>query len=200
MKLHPNYFLLACSVLMLLLFSILPVASFVVVIPLFHINGIIFATIYNAIMFLPIIIALLMIFMSLVNQRNTSLALSIIALVGIVLIGIFMKSIIVNGNLKWLKGSASLLISAINSTNGSSSIADIGQSIDWIASNFMILGIGYYAYAILALVYAVIAVVSPSSEDATVVMSSRRVPQSAAGSDVNPPTIKKDNNSNMGAY
>ncbi len=196
MKIHPNFAQLACAVLMLVLYCLLPVVSFVVVVPLLHINGIVFATMLNAIMFLPIILSILLIFFSLFNQRKLSLIVSILSIIGIIVIGILIKAIIVNGNLKWLKGSTTLLMNALNNADSASGIMDISQSIDWIASNFLVLGLGYYAYVLLTVVFAILVAVTSENTDTPPVNLKQNMVQPANSE----PVIKKDNNASTGAF
>ena len=142
---------LICSVLMVLVLCLLPMVTFIVVLPVFSISGLFFAMYCNGIFYIPIAITLVICVLSFLDKKMISVAMSTLLFVVMIVIGICMNKLLVNSNLKWIMGSAQVVFNAMGDPQALQQYS-AKEIVSQITDNFMVLGIGYYLYITLNLI------------------------------------------------
>ncbi len=151
----------------LIIWLVLPVLSFVFLVPLFNINGWNLAMNFNQIMLIPAALILLMIVCPLFNNRNLMIVVGVLQVICSVLVIIFRKDILLSGNLNWLYASAKLLIDQLATMTGANiTSANLNSFMDTVVTNFLQLGIGYIIHAVLTLAYLLLAALVPVGTEA----------------------------------
>ena len=107
-----------CGVLILLLWAFLPVLSFVVVLPLFNINGLTLAQRFNVISVVFFLFPLFMIIAAVCKSRKLCLIAGGLTVFADIMVFVLKKQLVLNGNLNWLYSSAKALITAIGNWAG----------------------------------------------------------------------------------
>ena len=159
-----TYAQMGVSLISMILWFLLPVFSFVLIVPLFHITGWSLCLRVNQIMLISLALAIFMFVAALTNQRTLMIVSGLLQVVCIVLTVIFRKAILLEGNLKWIYTSAQLLITAIPNLeiSGTQITAEnLRDVVTLITDNYMQVGLGFILHAILTLIYVLIAFIAP---------------------------------------
>lgn len=144
----------------LVLWLVLPVLSFVFVIPLFMVNGIMLATHVNQIGIFFILFPLMMMLIPLSGNKKLSIIAGALNIIICLAVFLFRKALIINGNLAWLYRSASLLISSLGSFAGVTiTEANINSYIQIACDSFLMGGIGLWLSMITSIVYIAVILV-----------------------------------------
>ena len=113
MKHEFGYVLIGVAVLSMLVWFILPVFSFVLVVPLYNITGMTLANRINQLMFIPLVLGLVMIAGAVMRNRPVMITTAAIQLLVAILTMAFKKECIVEGNGKFIVDTATLLLNAV---------------------------------------------------------------------------------------
>lgn len=153
------------SGLSIVLWFVLPVFSFILIIPLFNISGWNLCMNINQIMLIPLVIGVLMLVAALINNRTLMIVSGILQAVCIILTIIFRKDILLGGNLKWIYTSAQLLLNAIpNQEIAGVKITseNLKEVVTLITDNYLQMGLGLILHSVCTLIYLMIAFVAPA--------------------------------------
>lgn len=138
----------------LIIWVILPVLSFVFVIPLYLINGFWLAYRFNQLGILLMLFPLLMILMPLSGDKKLTIGAGVLNMIMCLAVFFARKALIVHGNLGWLFKSASALISALGSfLNVTITEANISTYIDVACENFLVGGLGLWLSLVASVIY-----------------------------------------------
>lgn len=153
------------SIISIGLWFLLPVFSFILVVPLFNISGWNLCMNINQIMLVPMAIGVLMLVAALINNRSLMIVSGILQVISIVLTMVFRKDILLGGNLKWIYSSAQILLNAIpnHEIAGIKITSDnLKDVVALITDNYMQMGIGLILHAICTLIYLLVAFIAPA--------------------------------------
>ena len=165
MKRGFSYAQMGISVISMTLWFLLPIFSFVVIVPLFHISGWNLCMHINQIMLISLGISILMLIAALINHRTLMIVAGLLQAVFAILTIVFRKDFLLEGNLKWIYSSAQLLLNAIPNLNVSGvqiTSESLREVVQLIADNYMQMGIGFILHAVCVLIYILIAFMAPA--------------------------------------
>ena len=166
MKQGFTYAQMGLSILSVVAWLILPVFSFVLLIPLFNIIGWNLAFTINQIMLIPLLFGLLMLLAAFLNNRSLMITSAILQIIMFVLTIIFRKQILLGGNIKWIYTSAQLLLGKVKELAGLQFDAnDLNNTITFIIDNYMQVGLGMILHGFFVFIYAMIAIFAPQKND-----------------------------------
>ncbi len=204
MKREFGYILIGVAVLSMLVWFILPVFSFVLVVPLYNITGMTLANRINQLMFIPLVLGAVMVVGAVLRNKPVMIAAAAIQLLVAVLTMAFKKECIVEGNGKFIIDTASLLINSlkdqIQQWTGTTITAESIREIINVLANYMQPGLGWVLHAILTAAYLLIACLAPAEKKVA-----RESYASGVKTDYTTPAVKQDpsytpvsNNNNNG--
>lgn len=163
MKRELMYVEAGLSALSLLVWFVLPIFSFVLIIPLFSILGWNMAFTINQILLIPMALALLMLIAALVNNRPLMIIAGVLQLIMFILTIVLRKDLLLGGNIRWIYTSAKLLLDKAKDAAGFQFGADdLNAAITFIIDNYMQIGIGLILHGICVVAYLLIAGVAPA--------------------------------------
>ena len=159
MKRELSFVQMGLSVISIVTWFLLPVLSFVIIIPLFNISGWNLALHINQLMLFVLLGGILMLIAALVNNRKMMIVAGALEIIIVILSFIFRKQVLLGGNFKWIYNSATLLVSKVPEVVGvDTSSWDIQQIIKYVVENFLQPGIGGIIHGICTLAYLIIAI------------------------------------------
>lgn len=165
MKREMTFVQMGLSAVSILVWLLLPVFSFVVVVPLFGIIGWSLSIRINQLMLFIVFGGILMIVGALINNRKLMITAGVLEIVLVILSFVFRKDILLGGNFKWIYNSATILVKKVPEVVGvDTSSWDIQQIVTYIVDNFLQPGIGGIIHAVCTLVYLIIAICASESK------------------------------------
>lgn len=153
------------SVVGIVLWMILPVFSFVFVVPIFGLTGWRIAYSFNQLMFFPIAFTLFMAIAALTGKRQLMQVAAILEVIVCILIVIFKKDILLTGNLNWLYTASKILVDSIGSLAGVAITQEnFNLVLDTVAVNFLQPGLGFVIHGLCVLAYLIISFIAPEEK------------------------------------
>lgn len=165
MKRELTYVQMGLSGISLLAWFLLPIYSFIVVIPLFNISGWNLVLRINQLTLFVLLGSILMIVAALMNNRKFMITSAVLEAIIVILTVVFRKNILLGGNFKWIYNSAALLVKKVPEIVGvDTSGWDIQQVITYVVDNLLQFGLGGIIHGICTLGYLIIAICAPEEK------------------------------------
>jgi len=167
MKREFSFVQMGLSLIAMTLWFVLPIFSFVVIVPLFNVSGWNLCMHINQMMLIPLVVGMIMLIGALINNRTMMIASGLIQVVCIILTVVFRKEILLEGNLKWIYSSAQLLLKAIPNLEVSGvqiNAENLREVVTLIVNNYMQMGLGLILHGLSTLVYVLISFAAPEEK------------------------------------
>ena len=167
MKREFSFVQMGLSLIAMTLWFVLPIFSFVVIVPLFNVSGWNLCMHINQMMLIPLVVGMIMLIGALINNRTLMIASGLIQVVCIILTVVFRKEILLEGNLKWIYSSAQLLLKAIPNLQVSGvqiNAENLREVVTLIVNNYMQMGLGLILHGLSTIVYVLISFVAPEEK------------------------------------
>lgn len=149
----------------LLVWFLLPVLSFVILIPIFSISGWNLAININQLTLFVLFGGALMVLGAAMNNRKLMITAGVLEILFIVICFIFRKNVLLGGNIKWIYNSATLLVKKVPEIVGvDTSSWDIKQVVTYVVENLLQPGVGSIIHGICTLLYLIIAICAPEAK------------------------------------
>ena len=165
MKRTLSYAEMGLSAVSIILWLLLPVFSFVIIVPLFNISGLNLSIHINQIMLISLAIGIMMVAAAAINNRMMMIVAGLLQAVFIVITIVLRKDILLNGNLRWIYTSAQLLLDAVPNLEISGvqiTSEKLREVIALVVNNYMQMGLGFILHAVCTLAYILLACMAPS--------------------------------------